>query len=102
MLKLLPNRICRQSSRLFSITSSPNPSWKVGQNQSLPFPKSEFVQFDPTKISSSYFLTVSGVVPRAVAFVSTLSSSGVRNLAPFRFALFATDDYGIANASLFP
>lgn len=31
-----------------------------------------------------YQLMVSGIVPRPIAFVSTISESGTENLAPFR------------------
>lgn len=34
--------------------------------------------------SKLYFMLLSGIVPRPVAFVSTISDTGVENLAPFR------------------
>lgn len=46
-----------------------------------------FVEIDLTKLSSveSYDLLASVVVPRPIAFVSTLAASGTANLAPFSF-----------------
>ncbi|HXF26702.1 MAG TPA: flavin reductase, partial [Bryobacteraceae bacterium] len=38
--------------------------------------------FDPRNV---YKLMVGAIVPRPIAFVSTLSADGVRNLAPFSF-----------------
>ena len=43
--------------------------------------------FDPQAVDPSniYKLMVGAIVPRPIAFVSTLSADGVRNLAPFSF-----------------
>ena len=43
--------------------------------------------FDPAKldIKSNYHLMISGIVPRPIAFVSSISSNGSINLAPFSF-----------------
>jgi flavin reductase (DIM6/NTAB) family NADH-FMN oxidoreductase RutF len=47
----------------------------------------EKVTIDPGQHSASdiYKLMVGAIVPRPIAFVSTISSDGVRNLAPFSF-----------------
>lgn len=42
--------------------------------------------FDGRWWAEQYALLISGIVPRPVAFVSTLSEDGVENLAPFRYA----------------
>jgi flavin reductase (DIM6/NTAB) family NADH-FMN oxidoreductase RutF len=44
-----------------------------------------FVTLDPKELKSSYQLVISAVVPRPIAFVSTVDASGVRNLAPFSY-----------------
>ena len=46
-----------------------------------------FREIDPAKVAPSevYSLLVSVVVPRPIAFVSSLSAEGVANLAPFSF-----------------
>ena len=45
------------------------------------------MQIDPLTLDASqrYKLLIGAIVPRPVALVSTLSSAGVRNLAPFSF-----------------
>jgi len=50
------------------------------------------VILDPEKISpqDNYKLLVGTVVPRPIAFVSTISPEGVRNLAPFSFFTVAS------------
>jgi flavin reductase (DIM6/NTAB) family NADH-FMN oxidoreductase RutF len=52
------------------------------------------VIFDPEKISplDNYKLLVGTVVPRPIAFVSTISPEGVRNLAPFSFFTVASSN----------
>lgn len=46
---------------------------------------SEYRTLDPSTISSSYAMLVSCVVPRPIAFVSTISPDGIGNLAPFSY-----------------
>jgi hypothetical protein len=46
------------------------------------------INFDTRR--EMYRLLTSAVIPRPIAFVSSLSASGVRNLAPFRCFLFPT------------
>ena len=45
------------------------------------------MQIDPTALSSrdAYRLMISCIIPRPIAFVTTLSREGVTNLAPFSF-----------------
>lgn len=68
-------------------TASPNPSWKLGNKQPSPYKDAGMVSVDPkdTPVSEIYPLVISGIVPRPVAFVSSLSSEGVGNLAPFSY-----------------
>ncbi|EGN99790.1 hypothetical protein SERLA73DRAFT_180005 [Serpula lacrymans var. lacrymans S7.3] len=94
----------RQSSPLrefnaspsFQYTRSPNPSWKLGQSHTLQHEnqkewKSDEMQgwktwqMDETPSRDIYRLLTSAVVPRPIAFVSTLSANGVPNLAPFSY-----------------
>jgi flavin reductase (DIM6/NTAB) family NADH-FMN oxidoreductase RutF len=46
-----------------------------------------FISLDPTDLShqENYKLLIGSIVPRPIAFVSTVSSAGVLNLAPFSF-----------------
>ncbi|GJJ13490.1 hypothetical protein Clacol_007744 [Clathrus columnatus] len=74
-------------------TQSPNPSWTYGQKLSetdkgkawLAGEKEGWTVFDPEKEGSrqTYLLLISGVIPRPIAFVSSISETGVYNLAPF-------------------
>jgi flavin reductase (DIM6/NTAB) family NADH-FMN oxidoreductase RutF len=64
---------------------SPSPGWSPGDKQLGPHHTSAFASFDPASLASSYFLLISGVVPRPIALVSSLSASGVGNLAPFSY-----------------
>lgn len=48
---------------------------------------SEFITIDPAENSNqdNYKLIIGSIVPRPIAFVSTLSKDGILNLAPFSF-----------------
>jgi len=52
------------------------------------------VQFDPAALppNGMYKLLISSVVPRPIAWVSSVDASGVRNLAPFSYFMAITDD----------
>ncbi|KAF9458930.1 hypothetical protein BDZ94DRAFT_1384796 [Collybia nuda] len=77
----------------FKYTAPPNPGWRFGQRieetaegrawmegEKLGWKTIDPSAEDPSKL---YFLLVSGIVPRPVAFVSTISDTGIENLAPF-------------------
>jgi len=52
------------------------------------------VEFDPTTLppNGMYKLLISSVVPRPIAWVSSVDADGVRNLAPFSYFMAITDD----------
>jgi flavin reductase (DIM6/NTAB) family NADH-FMN oxidoreductase RutF len=52
------------------------------------------VQLDPQTLepTSVYKLLISSVVPRPIAWVSSVDADGVRNLAPFSYFMAITDD----------
>jgi flavin reductase (DIM6/NTAB) family NADH-FMN oxidoreductase RutF len=52
------------------------------------------VQFDPQVIDSAamYKLLIGSVVPRPIAWVSSVDADGVRNLAPFSYFMAITHD----------
>ena len=60
------------------------------------------MQIDPTSLSSrdSYRLMISCIIPRPIAFVTTLSRDGVTNLAPFSFFNGVTSDPPIVSISV--
>jgi flavin reductase (DIM6/NTAB) family NADH-FMN oxidoreductase RutF len=67
------------------VQSPKKDSWKPGDPQPHPYQGSSFTTFNPQEIASSYFLGISGVVPRPIALTSTVSSKGQRNVAPFSY-----------------
>ncbi|KAG6896301.1 hypothetical protein C0992_009254 [Termitomyces sp. T32_za158] len=89
----------------FKITDAPNPSWTYGEKvgatpqgrEWLEGEKAGWKTVDPTTEdprggsegfmitfgSKLYGLLLSGIAPRPVAFVSTISEDGITNLAPF-------------------
>ena len=62
-----------------------NPSWHPGDK--IISPVDEMVDIDSIGVSQRdiYKLLIGGIVPRPIAFVSTVSPEGVGNLAPFSF-----------------
>jgi flavin reductase (DIM6/NTAB) family NADH-FMN oxidoreductase RutF len=60
-------------------------SWEIGQL--IKKPNQKFIQVDPqsTDVASIYRLMIAAIVPRPIAFVSTVNSLGQGNLAPFSF-----------------
>lgn len=78
-------------SKAISTTTSPNPAWTYGDGAEDPnaSPEPEHVEIDPfakdRPMFNNYSLLVSGILPRPIGFISTLSSSGEANLAPFSY-----------------
>lgn len=64
---------------------SPNSNWHPGEKITPGF--SAQTTIDPSTITSAemYRILIGSVTPRPIAFVSTISSTGVFNLAPFSF-----------------
>ena len=66
-------------------SAPPRPNYKI--SDSIDSPVNEFIDFDFSKmdIGSIYRLLIGSVVPRPIAWVSTINSRGQSNLAPFSF-----------------
>lgn len=64
---------------------SPNPDWKPGDK--INSPVHDMVELDSSKLHPSdlYKLLIGSIVPRPIAFISTISKTGIGNLAPFSF-----------------
>ncbi len=64
---------------------SPNPHWKPGDKVTPP--TIDTIEFDLSAmpILERYRLIIGSVVPRPIAFVSTMNKQGQVNLAPFSF-----------------
>ncbi len=60
-------------------------SWKPGDK--ITSPHNSFISIDVRTIppQEAYRLIIGGIIPRPIAFVSTVSSKGIGNLAPFSF-----------------
>jgi flavin reductase (DIM6/NTAB) family NADH-FMN oxidoreductase RutF len=67
---------------------SPQEGWRPAQAQPPPYARTtppRTVSMAPRDLRSPYSFGVSAVVPRPIAFVSTVDADGVRNLAPFSY-----------------
>ncbi|GLB39361.1 putative flavin reductase like domain containing protein [Lyophyllum shimeji] len=82
-----------QGSSGFKVTDPPNPSWSYGEKVDASPAGREWSEGEkagwklvnpleeaPRKL---YDLMLSGIVPRPIAFVSTISADGATNLAPY-------------------
>ena len=63
-------------------SQTPHPDWRPPQSQPPPFPTAATIEVDPAAYPADhlYPLMISAVVPRPIAFISTLSTEGVGNL----------------------
>ncbi|KAF2276846.1 flavo protein-like protein oxygenase [Westerdykella ornata] len=78
------------TSQKWHYTQTPSPSWTPGSGANTPAPPSashrEIDPYAPGRpVVHNYKLLISGIVPRPIGFVSTVSETGVKNLAPFSF-----------------
>ncbi|KZT32228.1 hypothetical protein SISSUDRAFT_1055798 [Sistotremastrum suecicum HHB10207 ss-3] len=87
----------------FKFTQPPNPNWKFGQGLTdeavggkdwKEAYQAGYKTFDTTKEEPGaiYKLLISGVTPRPIAFVSSVSPDGVPNLAPFSYFQVVSHD----------
>lgn len=65
--------------------NSPNPDWKPGDKVISSVGKMLSIDPEEQSARSNYKLLIGSIVPRPIAFVSTISSAGVVNLSPFSF-----------------
>jgi hypothetical protein len=69
-------------------SKSPNEGWKVGENQPIPYDKKEYSSYSPEELRKSgglYGLSISAVVPRPIALVSSQDANGIVNCAPYSY-----------------
>lgn len=82
----------------FRYTQTPQPTWTPGSGANTSsLPSSPHISISPSAPGrapgSNYKLLISAVVPRPIAFVSTLSQDGtVANLAPFSYFQLVAHD----------
>ena len=61
---------------------SPNPEWAPGSKQHLPFEGTDMTQLDPAELGAGmYPFIISAIVPRPIAFISSLSKEAGCSLA---------------------
>ncbi|MCB0334104.1 MAG: flavin reductase family protein, partial [Bdellovibrionales bacterium] len=65
--------------------TSPQPNWKPGTKITPPFSSLTEVDIRELPQKERYKFLIGAIVPRPIAFVSTVSASGVVNVAPFSF-----------------
>ena len=89
--KLETSRPDLDHNKSINVVKSPDPSWKYGQgviDRGISSPK-KHVEIDPfaegRPMMSNYKLLISGIVPRPIGFISTVSVDGSANLAPFSY-----------------
>ena len=65
--------------------TSPNPGWKPGDK--IAYDPGSYQSLDPRELSVAerYKLLIGSVIPRPIAFISTINEKGEGNLAPFSF-----------------
>ncbi|KAF5318421.1 hypothetical protein D9619_010923 [Psilocybe cf. subviscida] len=94
----------------FRYTESPNPNWTYGQRiesteQGREWAEGEkqgWTVIDTSKADKRqlYAVMIAGIVPRPVAFVSSLSADGIGNLAPFSWFNQVTSNPPIISISV--
>lgn len=81
-------RSCSKHGTTARFVGRPHPSWQPGQPQPPPYGAgAPMLTLDPSAVdkASMYAFVISSVVPRPVAFVSTVSADGEGNLAPYSY-----------------
>lgn len=78
------------SNAPIEVTKHPNPDWEYGQGVPGNDLQSKHIEVDPyasdRPMVSNYRLLVSGIAPRPIGFVSTVSEDGkTKNLSPFSY-----------------
>lgn len=81
------------SNKPIEITKSPDPTWSYGdgvRTNQTPAINTIHKEIDPyssdRSVSQNYRLLISGIAPRPVGFISTVSTDGkTKNLAPFSY-----------------
>jgi hypothetical protein len=78
-------RILGHSNRIEEVPS-PQPNYEPGDKQPSPFASDNYLTLDPVKLGDAmYPFIISAVVPRPVAFISSLSKTGAGNLSPYSY-----------------
>lgn len=78
------------SSRQWTPTKTPDPNWAYGDGaNNNAWRQHSFIEIDPGEPARpsnlNYKLMISSTVPRPIALLGTISSSGIQNVAPFSY-----------------
>ncbi|KAK9469557.1 hypothetical protein V1512DRAFT_256546 [Lipomyces arxii] len=95
--KVESERVAFDKDGKFSYTQRPNMEWTKGSGANNDDWKSHTkLEIDPygpgRQAVDNYKLLISGIVPRPIGFVSTVSKTGVANLAPFSYTMIVNHD----------
>ncbi|KAK9823932.1 hypothetical protein WJX72_006453 [[Myrmecia] bisecta] len=87
ILRASPNFARRLAKKQVITTPHPHPKYKPGDKQPHPFGHDRMISLDPAVIGGAamYPFVISSVVPRPVAFISSLSKEGEGNLSPYSY-----------------
>ncbi|KAK3723761.1 hypothetical protein LTR37_001642 [Vermiconidia calcicola] len=91
-------------SNVWTPTKTPHPEWKFGDGAANDdWKKHEVLDIDPNEpgrpANLNYKVMISSTVPRPIALLSTISSTGVVNLAPFSYFQAVCSDPPIYSVS---
>lgn len=64
---------------------SVNTNWKTGDKITSPVDSMSYFDFETKDPRDNYKLLIGAVIPRPIAFVSSINKEGITNLAPFSF-----------------
>lgn len=72
--QLCTGLVMRASMEGTKLVEQPHPNWKPGEKQPHPFPDNETIELDPQDYGKKlYPFMISSVVPRPIAFISSMS-----------------------------
>lgn len=82
MVRSLLGNLCHKGARFGNARQLPSNAWQIYEAK-----KVCYMQFDPAALpwQDGYKLLTGAIVPRPIAFVSSMSADGVANLAAFSF-----------------
>ncbi|OBS19724.1 hypothetical protein FPOA_11448 [Fusarium poae] len=91
--KIANRPVFDKSNKPIEVTKSPDPSWTYGdgvRTGEIPAINKIHKEIDPyspdRSVSQNYRLLISGIAPRPIGFISTVSEDGkTKNLAPFSY-----------------
>lgn len=85
LVRLLLGRRGESASQVIKV-EPPHPGWTPQVKQPIPYEGEDWLQLDPQELGAGmYPFIISAVVPRPIAFISSLSKEGMQNLSPYSY-----------------